>query len=210
MLMHYEPRLSHIIGLMAIFASIAIAAAYVENERAFRTMIVIAILFLLLACVITWLLAQGYMYEIAIRYIETFIKADPEQRSALAFNVPTLRIRVTRGKAYTAFEDTKASAEHLRLFLQDSTEQYTAAERNWNTAERPRWAWQEIYYWLERHGKVIADSASGSHSYQWVGSAYHAMLIYYAMSIPNLNEEDAELETARTYAAEVKKEQTDA
>lgn len=152
-----------------------------------------------------WLVSTGVYadrMEATARYFEAFALLDPEQRNALAFNIPAFHLRATRGQVAEYFEDTTATAEHIRLFLLDSDDEHTSSQHGWNTAEKPRRAWEEIYDWLVRKKKVWPDSASGSHSYRWRGTAYQSMMLYYlSVSIPDLN-----AEPARAYVSETKLE----
>ncbi len=184
----YTPRIHH--AILTLFLSIALfALSDNRTGNIYGALLFGSGSFFIMAASIVWMMALSHHYYVTIQYIEAYIKLDPVQRSELGFNIPSLRFTVRRGKVSELFEDTRASIEHMRLFLVDSNSINTAAERNWNTAERPRWAWAEIYDWCVRNGKVRDDSAAGSHSYEWVGNSYNALMFYWLRSnVPNLDE----------------------
>jgi len=176
--MSYEPKLHHAI-LTTLFSALFAYLWAVTQEKVSTAFGWIALVFLGMTIVLLWLLAESSHYWSVTRYIEALVKIDPDLRNALALRVPALRLVATRGRVQTLFEDTHVSAEHFRLFLTDSDREHTVAERNWISSDRPRWAWKEIYDWCIRNRKVIPDSASGSHSYQWVGTAHQNLCVYY-------------------------------
>jgi len=185
--MDYQPKLLHA-SITTIMAVALLALSEIASGNAFTALIVGAVAFLWMTAVIVWMIAYSNHYDTVVRYIDSFIKLDTEQRSALAFHLPHLRLRASRGVVGQYFEDTRATVEHVRLFILDSDSIHTCSQRDWNTREKPRWAWEEIYEWLVQHGKVVKDSASGSHSYQWIGSAHQGMMFYYLdHSTPDLN-----------------------
>lgn len=196
--MDYQPRLIH--ASMCVFIAIGLLGFSTDaHGNIFTALLLGTGVFLFFAAVIVYLIWYGHRFDVAIRYIETFIKLDPEQRSSLGYAVPALRLRATRGQVGEYFEDTRATVEHVRLFLNESTRENTASQHAWNTAEKPRWAWFEIYDWLERHGKVWPGSASGSKSYKWRGSAFQSMMFYWlSASVPDLNTG----EMSRAYASD--------
>ena len=136
------------------------------------------------ACLLS--LIESAHYLAVVSYIEALIKLDDDLRNALAFSVPSLRLIAHRGQVQTLFADTHATREHIHLYLIDSTKTNTASRRNWNTAERPRWAWDEICAYLLDH-KMVGGVASGPESYPWVGTAYQNLSIYFlSASLPDL------------------------
>lgn len=146
-----------------------------------------AIVFILMCGAILLTLLEGAHYFAVSRYIESLVKMDDDLRNALAFSVPSLRLIAHRGQVQTLFADTHATREHIHLFLIDSTKITTASRRNWNTAERPRWAWDAIYAYLLEH-KMVGGVASGPESYPWIGSAYQNLCVYFlSTSIPDLD-----------------------
>ena len=196
----YQPKLLH--AYITTFISIGLLAISEKaNGKVFAALVLGAAVFLGMTCVILWMMAYSDRYDTVVRYIESFIKLDPEQRSALAFHLPALRLRASRGQVGQFFEDTCATGEHIRLFLVDSDSGHTSSKHSWNTAEKPRWAWDEIYDWLVRTGKVEPNSAAGSQSYLWRGTAYQSMMLYWlSSSVPNLNAEDDFTADVRVFA----------
>lgn len=191
----YEPKVIHI--YLCLFIALASARMSFTDRAGESAWVFGAIGFALLACFIALLVWFSSFYSYVARYVEALVKMDPDLRNALAFNVPTLRLIAKRGEIKELFEYTSATAEHLRLFLSDSTREHTASKRNWNTSERPRWAWQEIYQYL-RDKRMVGEYAVGPDSYPWVGSAYQNLCIYWlTQPVPNLNESDV-----RSYAAD--------
>lgn len=185
--MNYQPRLVH--ATLTTFIAIALfSLSTIARGNVFVALVAGSCIFLTMTAVVINMVAYGHRYDTAISFIESYIRLDPGQREELGYHLPSLRLVARRGRAVQLFEDTRATAEHIRLFLVDSSREYVSAERDWNTAERPRWAWQEIYDWLVRNEKVYADSASGTHSYKWVGASYEAMMFYFVgSSVPDLN-----------------------
>lgn len=187
--MPYSPKITH--AVFTILLSVLLfALSDGMKGNMYGALLFGSGAFFIMAAAIVWMMVMSHHYDMVIRYIEAYMKLDPVQRSELGFNVPSLRLTVKRGKVSELFEDTSATIEHMRLFLVDSTSTNTAAERNWNTAERPRWAWGEIYDWCVRKGKVRDDSAAGSHSYEWIGNAYQGLMWYWVgrVNVPNLDE----------------------
>lgn len=184
----YSPRLYH--AILTMFLSILLfALSDNKTGNIYGALLFGSGAFFIMAASIVWMMVMSHHYYITIQYIEAYMKLDPVQRSELGFNVPFLRLVVSRGKPEQRFDDTRATVEHIRLFLTDSNSINTASQHSWNTAERPRWAWLEIYDNLVRRGKVRPDSSAGSHSYEWVGNAYHGLMFYWlTASVPNLDE----------------------
>ena len=198
--MDYQPKLLHASLSAFVFIGL-IALSEKADGNVFTALILGAAFFFGIACVIVWLLAYSHHYDTVVRYIQAFILLDPEQRSALAFHLPSLRLRASRGVVQQFFEDTRATGEHVRLFLVDSDPIHTSSKHSWNTAEKPRWAWDEIYDWLVRKEKVEPDSAAGSQSYKWRGTAYQSMMLYWlGSSVPDLNVVDGFDAAPRVYA----------
>ena len=137
-------------------------------------------------------IVESVHYFSVTAYIEALVQMDPELRNALAFNVPSLRLTSKRGQVQTLFADTNATAHHIHLFLQDSTKTSdgtvtTAPKRDWKTAERPAWAWQEIYDWMLKKQYVSLYSV-GSDSYPYLGSAWQNLAVYFlSQPVPNLD-----------------------
>jgi hypothetical protein len=182
--MSYEPRLSH--AVMTAFVSISFMFMYGKYDS--KAFLFGAIVYILMCGAILLTLIEGAHYFAVTHYIEALVKMDDDLRNQLAFSVPSLRLVAKRGQVQTLFADTRATREHIHLFLQDSTNATTASRRNWNTAERPRWAWDEIYMYL-RDKNMVAEFAVGNESYSWTGTAYQNLCVYFlSSSIPNLND----------------------
>lgn len=181
--MTYTPKLSHAITttlLMILFA-------YLWGEYGADAFKFGAVMFGAITVSIMVALLEGSHYHSVTAYIEALVKMDSDLRNALAFNVPSLRLIAKRGQVQTLFADTKASAEHIRLFLADSNQATTASKRDWHTSQRPRWAWDEIYGYLLERGMIGAYS-TGNESYPWRGSAYQNLCVYFlAADVPDLN-----------------------
>ena len=175
--MNYEPRLSH--AVFTAFTSIAFMFLYGKYDN--KAFLFGAIVFVLMCGAILLTLVEGAHYFAVSRYIEALVKMDDDLRNQLAFSVPSLRLIAHRGQVQTLFADTRATREHIHLFLHDSTNAHTASRRNWNTAERPRWAWDEIYAYLEDKG-MVGNFATGPESYPWMGSAYQNLCVYFLSS----------------------------
>jgi hypothetical protein len=77
------------------------------------------------------------------------------------------------------FEDTNATADQFRLFLQTSNDRYISPKRDWQTAEMPPAVWLDIEQWLEGQGYILPDSAAGNNSWLWSGNAYQHLMAYW-------------------------------
>jgi hypothetical protein len=186
--MTYIPRLSH--AIFTAVLSVLCAFAWADNGN--KGLIFGAIVFICMTGSIMLSLIESAHYFSVIGYIEALVKMDTDLRNALAFNVPALRLIAKRGTVLILFADTRATKKHIQLFLSDSTREYTASRRNWTTAERPRWAWDEIYDYLLRR-KMVGAFSVGPDSYPWIGSAYQNLCIYFLTeSIQDLNAETRE------------------
>lgn len=183
-MMFDAPRISQAAwSIVACMFCIA-ATAFVPRgfERVERAFYLGAIAFALLAVVIIVLImfrAGEDRLEAMERFIRAYANLDDEGRAAIALQFPTLRYRMRRGRVREMWEDTNIPIETFRLFLQDSNRKYIAPERNWNSTERPRAAWEEIRVTLESAGFVQEDSAAGSHSWLWNGNAYDHLIAYW-------------------------------
>lgn len=175
--MNYEPRLSH--AVFTAFVSIGFMFMYGKYDN--KAYLFGAIVFIVMCGSILLTLVEGAHYFAVSRYIEALVKMDDDLRNQLAFSVPALRLVAHRGQVQTLFADTRATREHIHLFLQDSTNAYTASRRNWNTAERPRWAWDEIYTYLKDRN-MVGSYATGPESFPWMGSAYQNLCVYFLSS----------------------------
>ena len=183
--MTYTPKLHHAIITALLSVLFAYAWAFTDGNAAKALLLGVGIFLVITAAIMAALLEGSHYYSVTA-YIEALVKMDADLRNALAFSVPSLRLIATRGKVQTLFADTRATKEHIHLFLQDSTQAMTASKRDWHTTDRPRWAWEEIYSYL-RARKMVGEYAVGPESYPWIGTAYHSMALYFlTQTIENL------------------------
>ena len=189
----YVPKILH--AIMTAFACIILMLLGVRAGGRYQTVLNIgALIFGIITCSVLYMLIvrelDNYNSTIA-RLAEAYGLLDDEGRAALSFQFPTLRYRMKRGELRATFEDTNVPIEMFRLFLSDSNQVQIAPERDWATAERPRWAWTEIKLWLEDNSYIISDSAAGSHSWLWRGNSYQHMIAYWMAGrrLENLNAE---------------------
>lgn len=197
--MSYHIRLSHVVftSLICVFFSYLWA---ITKEYTSLVMILAAGLFLVISCALLFVVVETSHYNSVTNYVEALVKMDSDLRNQLAFSVPSFRLIAKRGRVQTLFAETRATKEHIHLFLQDSTQAQTASKRNWHTSERPAWAWEEIYTYLLDH-KMVGSFATGPDSYPWVGTAYQNLCVYFlSQSIQNLEPE------SMVYASETKAE----
>jgi hypothetical protein len=181
MLMPYTPRLTDAIvtalvciGLMALGAKAPARLALALNIG--------ALIFAGMTAAVLWMLivqTLGEHLEKQTRFAEVFNTLDEEARRALAFQFPSMRYHMKRGIVRPYFETTEVPMEMFRHFLQTSNDKYVSPRRDWYTANYPEWAWMEIMSWLEENDKVIPDSAAGSHSWLWKGTAYQQLMAYW-------------------------------
>jgi len=194
---HYKPKLSHAVFTSLISVMFCYLWAIAKNERTANVMIFGTVLFLFFSGAILFMIIEYSHYYSVTAYIEALVKMDSDLRNALAFSVPSLRLIARRGQVNTLFAETRATKEHIHLFLQDSTQAQTASKRDWHTTARPAWAWLEIYNYLRDNGKV-GGYAVGPGSYPWIGTAYQSMSLYFLdQSIQNLDTD------SRVYASEL-------
>lgn len=129
--------------------------------------------------VLAWVETGTERVDSIERMIRAYNLLDEEGKAAMYYHFPSMRYRMHHGKVREYWEDTNVTIETFRLFLQDSNQKSIAPERYWNSAERPRWAWEEIRLALESDGQVVADSAAGSHSWLWEEGAYRRLVAYW-------------------------------
>jgi hypothetical protein len=184
-------KLGHAFFTSMVSILFAYLWAVARTVRVGQVMIFGAFLFLLITGIILFIVIEGSHYNAVTAYIEALVKMPSDLRNQLAFSVPSLRLVARRGQVQTLFDETRATKEHLHLFLQDSTSAQTASKRNWHTHERPAWAWDEIYNYLDSRG-MVGKFSVGPDSYPWVGTAYQNLSVYFLESITNLNYEEAQ------------------
>jgi hypothetical protein len=179
--MPYIPRLLHSVALAFICIAMVALGAFVSG-RVLTAMNIGAAMFGVMAFVILVLVVFESWREnvrVMVDWMIAFGKLDDEARAAVAFTFPTMRYRMKMGEVRGMFEDTQVPIEMFRLFLQTSNSKYISPERDWTTAEQPRWAWLEIKGWLEENKHIIPDSAAGSHSWLWNGNAFQHLMAYW-------------------------------
>lgn len=171
--------------------------AFTRDQKVINAFYAGSIGFGLLAVVIViliWIQTGTDRVESMERFIRAYQALDEEGRMAVSYQFPTIRYRMKRGKVLEYWEDTQVPIETFRLFLQDCTKKQIAPERNWNSTERPRWAWEEIKETLESSDLILPDSAAGSHSWLWVNeSAYQRLMVYWMAGKRPVNLSEAEI-----------------
>jgi hypothetical protein len=180
-MMPYVPKLIHAIITALICIGLMLLGAKLSSRLA-AAMNIGALIFAIMTVVVLWMLVVqtlGEHLERQTRFAEVFNMLDEEARRALAFQFPSMRYHMKRGIVRPYFENTEVPIEMFRHFLQTSNDKYVSPRRDWYTAERPEWAWLEIMTWLEENDKIIPESAAGSHSWLWKGTAYQQLMAYW-------------------------------
>lgn len=176
-----SPKLTD--AIIAALISIGLAALGTKTGAALATVLNTgAILFFLMMLFTLWRLGVQTLGEHLDRqtnFADVFSRLDDEARIALSFQFPYMRYHMKRGIVRPYFADTQVPVEMFRLFLQTSNSTYISPQRDWYTKEMPEWAWREIVAWLEENDKIIPESAAGSHSLLWRGSAYQQLMAYW-------------------------------
>lgn len=91
----------------------------------------------------------------------------PDERfHVLGLMYPKIRVSVRDQRAVPFYDDTNATMEQFRIFINGSDAQQIYPERNC-TAELPRSIWNEIRINLEDYGYILKESNAGSHSWLW-------------------------------------------
>lgn len=168
--------------ITAVICIVLIALGYKAPARVLTALNIGALIFAIITAIILWTLileAANRRVDVITDWMKEFSKLDEEARAAVAFQFPTIRYHMKRGKVREMFEDTQVPIEIFRLFLKTSNNRYISPRRDWTTEERPAWAWDEIKNWLEEKDYIIADSAAGSHSWLWSGEAYRHLTAYW-------------------------------
>lgn len=188
----YTPKFHHAVITTLLLVLCMLASSRVQG-RAITAWNVGALSMAVITAVILALLimeALNHRVEVMTDFAREIGKLDDEARAMLAFEFPSMRYRMKKGIVREYFEDTNVSIETFRLFLQTSNERYISPRRDWQTAERPEWAWIEIEQWLEARDYIIKDSAAGSHSWLWKGNSYRHLMAYWVGGrVQNLNRE---------------------
>jgi hypothetical protein len=185
MMMPYVPRLMDAIITALICIVLMAIGAVLDTKTWTRIAIVFyigALIFAVMTALVLWRLVVeglGQHLERQTHFAEVFHLLDDEGRRALAFQFPSMHYHMRRGIVRSYFEDTQVPIEMFRLFLQTSNDKYISPRRDWYTTEQPEWAWEEIKTWLEENDKILPDSAAGSHSWLWKGSAYQQLMAYW-------------------------------
>jgi len=187
----YSPRPGHAI-VTALLCVVFIALGWKAQGRVLMALNVGALLCAIVTAIVLWVLILEALNErvrVMVEFANAIGKLDEEARAMMAFEFPRMRYRMKAGEVREYFEDTNVPIELFRLFLQTSNNRYISPERDWNTTERPRWAWLEIKSYLEENKYILADSAAGSHSWLWSGESYNHLFAYWmaGRNIRNLN-----------------------
>ena len=177
----YIPKLHHAM-ITAIICVVFIALCGKAQGSVLLALKIGAVIFAIMTAVIMALLVieeANRRVEVMTDWMNAFAKLDDEGRAAVAFSFPMMRYRMKKGEVREMFEDTNATIEHFRLFLKTSNDRYISPRRDWQTTERPAWAWDEIESWLEANGYILPDSAAGQHSWLWKGNAWRHLMAYW-------------------------------
>lgn len=158
------------------------ACGYTENARVLLAFKIGAWIFAIITAIIMGTIVAEEYYrsvEVVTDFMREFGKLDDEARAAVAFRFPAVRYHMKSGLVRGYFEDTNVPMETFRLFLQTSNDKYISPRRDWYTAEKPEWAWIEIYDWLVENDKIYPDSASGNVGHLWRGNSYQHLTAYW-------------------------------
>ena len=178
----YSPKLLHAASCAFACIGFICLCGYTRNPQVLLAFKIGAFIFAIITAVVLGILvldAINQRVAVMTDFIREFAKLDDEGRAAIAFEFPHMRYRMKAGKVREYFEDTNASLEQFKKFLETSNERYTSPERTWNTSEMPRWCWQEIMQYLQSKGYVIEDSYAGNHSWMWRGNSYNHLMAYW-------------------------------
>ena len=179
--MPYIPKLHHAF-IAAVFCAVCIGLAGVTRgsvSTAFKVLALISGFGSVIVLVLLLMEGINGMVRAQTDWMEEFGKLDDEGRAAVAFVFPQVRYRMKRGEVRGMFEDTNVPIEMFRLFLQTSNDRYISPERDWSSADMPRWVWLEIFEWLDAQDYIVRESAAGSHSWLWKGNAYQHLMAYW-------------------------------
>lgn len=189
--MDYTPRIFHAVftALLCIIC-LLLGTRFPRYSFAFDLGAFIFSIILVIVLILLVMDGRRIVIDSMTDFAVAFGKLDDEGRAAMAFQFPTMRYEMKRGRVRAMFESTNVPIDMFKDFLLDSSAGQVSPERNWQTAERPAWAWLEIYTHLADKQLIVADSAAGSHSHRWVGNAYQHLCAYWlaGRSIPNLSE----------------------
>jgi hypothetical protein len=116
----------------------------------------------------------------------------PDQWQALGIAFPHLRVR-WHGKPIEYIDDTDVRLDAFEIFMRDSNEYETAPQRNYGDDTLLRRQWHLWIAYLKANDHIIADSASGNHSYLWRGGAFQHLRKFLKMPVlVDLNELEVE------------------
>lgn len=184
-MMYYIPKLHHAM-ITAVVCIVLIAMGARARGQVLLALNIGAFIFAVMTAVVLALIALESWREnvrVMVDWMIAFGKLDDEARAAVAFQFPTMRYKMKRGEIRGMFEDTNVPMEMFREFLKTSNSKYISPRRDWYTAEKPEWAWLEIKDWLEGQEYIIPDSAAGSHSWLWKGSAWDHLKAYWGAGL---------------------------
>lgn len=197
---YYSPKLHHAMITAAICLLLIASGAYTQKARILTAFTIGAWIFGFMTLVVLWMLIVNTLNE-RIDSMTELAKAygqlDDEGRAAFAFQFPTMRYRMKRGDVREFFEDTNVPIKMFHEFLKTSNAKYISPERDWNSNNKPRWAWLEIKEHLEGQGYVQPESAAGSHSWLWVGESWEHLTAYWGAGI-HLNDANNQLTQTRS------------
>jgi len=181
----FVPKFHHL--MVSIFIAIGFfALSAVASGRVYTAFNAGAVSFFLVAGVVLFLLVLeglNHRVEIMTEFARAIGQLDDEARAMMAFEFPHMRYRMKRGEIREFFENTNVPMETFRLFLHLSNSKYISPRRDWYTTEKPEWAWMEIQEYLQANGYIIPDSAAGSHSWLWNGSAWEHLKAYWGAGL---------------------------
>lgn len=177
----YAPKLHHaIIAVLLCMACIAIGVSVPRQYAVVFDLgtVMFGVLFLL---VVGWMVSDAIndRARVMIDFANAIANLDDEARAMMAFEFPTMQYHMKRGEVRAYFEGTNVPIELFREFLKTSNNKYISPRRDWSTRDKPEWAWLEIKEWLQANGKIVPDSAAGSHSWLWRGRSYEFMSQYW-------------------------------
>lgn len=182
----YSPKLHHAMITTAICLLCMAATAYTQKPPIVKAwMIGFWMFFTLTAVVVVMLLMNSFNDQTREQtdWMIAYGKLDEEGRAVMGFHFPTMRYRMKKGDLLEMFEDTNVPAEMFHEFLRTSNAKSISPERDWNSKEKPRWAWLEIEEFLEEEGYIKPDSWAGSHSWLWHGESWNHLKAYWRAGI---------------------------
>jgi len=182
----HSPRLWKAIATVCLGVAMSALAVLVKNETAFWVVFLAGLAFIVLGFVEALMANLKYIYDvrenqyhIQLRVIEALTNADAEARNAIGVKLPQFNF-VYCEEPGIFWQDTDVPYQIFKEFLQESSDQHTAPERDWKArgVVYHRY-WMQIYNKLVEMGLVLEQSAAGSHSQLWKGSGYKRAWSYW-------------------------------